>query len=89
MEENGKKSANLFQVNFFHNIGRTAKQVRERYLNHLQPHISHKVWSEEEDKKLLTLVGLHGHQWKVIESLFGNRSQNQLKNRFYGRLKSE
>ena len=82
-----KKISELIPGKFALTQGRSAKQVRERYLNHLQPHISQKPWSEEEDRKLLGLVREHGHQWRVIESLFGNRSQNQLKNRFYGRLR--
>ena len=66
---------------------RTPKQIRERYLNYLRPNISHDKWTEDEDLQLLELIKEHGHRWKTIERFMCKRSQNQLKNRFYGRLK--
>ena len=66
---------------------RTPKQIRERYLNYLRPNISHDKWTEEEDELLLDLIKKHGHKWKTIERHMNKRSQNQLKNRFYGKLK--
>lgn len=87
MGKKWKKISKFFKGKKSFNLDRTPKQIRERYLNHLQSHISHKQWTSEEDARLLNLVGLYGHQWKKIELIFGNRSQNQLKNRFYGSLK--
>lgn len=69
------------------NTGRTSKQIRERYLNYLRPNISHEKWTAEEDGELMELVKKYGSQWKIIEKIMTSRSQNQLKNRFYGKLK--
>jgi hypothetical protein len=37
--------------------------------------------------KILALIGKHGTRWKAIQLEMGNRTDNQIKNRFYGRLK--
>lgn len=68
-------------------VDRTPKQIRERYLNYLRPNISHDKWTEDEDLLLLDLIKKYGHKWKTIERHMSKRSQNQLKNRFYGKLK--
>jgi len=34
--------------------GRTAKQCRERWKNHLDPSINKGPWTEDEDKQLMT-----------------------------------
>lgn len=69
------------------NVDRTPKQIRERYLNYLRPHLSQERWTEEEDELLLELIQKYGHSWKAIEKHMSKRSQNQLKNRYYGKLK--
>jgi hypothetical protein len=40
----------------------------------------------EEDLQLIELFNLHGKRWKFFESHFKGRTENQLKNRYYGRL---
>lgn len=40
----------------------------------------------EEDLKLIELFNEHGKKWKYFEIFFKGRTENQLKNRYYGRL---
>jgi hypothetical protein len=36
---------------------------------------------------LIALINQHGKNWRVIEQGMPGRSRNQLKNRFFGRIK--
>ena len=36
---------------------------------------------------LIRLINEHGQNWKYIQTLMPNRSRNQLKNRFFGRIR--
>ena len=36
--------------------------------------------------KLIKLFNMNGKKWKFFESYFKGRTENQLKNRYYGRL---
>lgn len=67
-------------------IDRSGKQIRERYLNYLRPNLSLKKWAFEEDQEILRLVAKYGRSWRTIEKKLKNRSQNQIKNRYYGHL---
>jgi hypothetical protein len=52
---------------------RTGKQCRERYRNHLSPHINHAPWSSEEDELLIRLHNSLGRHWtKFVDYLLGN-----------------
>jgi hypothetical protein len=82
----GNISASTFQVIILRYIARTGKQIRERYLNYLRPNLSLKKWTSEEDEEILKLVGKYGRSWRNIEKRLKNRSQNQIKNRYYGHL---
>ncbi|CAD8080212.1 unnamed protein product [Paramecium sonneborni] len=63
--------------------GRTSKQVRDRYVNQINPTINHEQWNEEEDKTIMKEFKLNGPHWAQIAKLLNNRSENQVKNRFY------
>ena len=56
-------------------------------MNYLRPGINKDDWSIEEDMKILELVGKYGTKWKSIQKEMGMRTDNQIKNRYYGRLK--
>lgn len=86
MGRDGNISASTFQVIILSYIARTGKQIRERYLNYLRPNLSLKKWTSEEDEEILKLVGKYGRSWRNIEKRLKNRSQNQIKNRYYGHL---
>lgn len=67
---------------------RTSIQVRERYLNHLDPQINKDPWTTEEDKKLWHLYLVHGSKWSLISREFQGRPAYMVKNRFYGHVRS-
>ena len=63
--------------------GRTCKQVRDRYLNHIRPDISYAPFTPQEDQQLHVLHAQFGHKWKQIAEKMPGRSPAQVKNRFY------
>ena len=67
--------------------GRTRKQCRERYCNHLDPKINKKSWSPEEDKILLQLHSQFGNRWSLIKTYLPGRTANSIKNRYTSRIK--
>lgn len=56
-------------------------------MNYLRPDINKEEWSLQEDQKILELIAQHGTKWKRIQQEMGSRTDNQIKNRYYGRLK--
>jgi hypothetical protein len=68
-----------------HMPGRHGKQIRERWINHLNPHISHLPFTEEDDLKLYKAAQKYGKKWVEISSKFfhSTRAENQIKNRWY------
>lgn len=58
---------------------RTARQLKERYINYLDPNINRSEFTEEEEKVILRLVENHGTVWSVISSVLTGRTENQLK----------
>jgi hypothetical protein len=61
---------------------RTARQVRERWVNYLQPGVNNGPWSSQEDELLIRLVAHGGPKWSHIVSCFQNRTDVSLKNRY-------
>jgi hypothetical protein len=66
--------------------GRIGKQCRERWLNHLNPDLSHEAWTPEEDYLLMQLHQMHGNHWSRIASMMPSRADNAIKNRWYSVL---
>ncbi|CAD8132334.1 unnamed protein product [Paramecium pentaurelia] len=68
-----------------HNNGqyvRTPKQVRERWMNYLNPKLNKSSWTDQEDNQLLQIVVNSGKRWSLISTLLQGRTENQVKNRF-------
>ncbi|CAD8081621.1 unnamed protein product [Paramecium sonneborni] len=63
--------------------GRTSKQVRDRYVNQINPTLNHDQWDEKEDETIIKEFEINGPHWAQIAKMLNNRSENQVKNRFY------
>ena len=63
--------------------GRTRSQCCQRWVRGLDPRISKKQWSKEEEKKLLQLIDdLGDKSWTKISTYFGNRSDVQCRYKY-------
>lgn len=62
--------------------GRTARQIRERYINYLSPHTRKGDWTDYEDTLLRSMVLEHGRKWSQIAMSFEGRTDVMIKNRW-------
>jgi len=67
--------------------GRTNKQCRERWHNHLDKDICKDKWSVEEDRMLVDLHGKFGNKWADVAKYFQGRTGNAVKNRWNSALR--
>lgn len=67
---------------------RSAKQCRERWLNHLDPKIRRDEWTPEEDQQIFELYKKYGTSWSKLAKEMNGRSENSIKNRFYSTIRS-
>lgn len=65
--------------------GRVGKQIRDRWVNHLNPNINHLPFSREDDLNLWNGHLKLGKRWVEISTKFfkNSRSENHIKNRWY------
>lgn len=65
--------------------GRVGKQIRDRWVNHLNPNINHMPFTKEDDMKLWEGHKQLGKRWVEISTKLFNssRSENHIKNRWY------
>lgn len=62
--------------------GRTPKQCRERWKNHLDPAINKGPYTEEEDRIIFTEQARLGNKWSQIAQLLKGRTEDSVKIRW-------
>ncbi|OQR80831.1 myb-like DNA-binding protein [Thraustotheca clavata] len=62
--------------------GRTPKQCRERWRNHLDPSINKGPYAAEEDKVILSAQARLGNKWSQIAQLLPGRTEDSVKIRW-------
>lgn len=66
---------------------RNGKQIRDRFINVLDPEIKKGKFTEEEDLALVQLFRSLGPKWATISKFFPNRTADMIKNRFHSSIK--
>jgi hypothetical protein len=67
--------------------GRAPRQCRDRWVNYLCPQNKNGTWTDSEDALLVDKVQELGTAWSRISKFFDGRSENNVKNRWYTRLR--
>lgn len=66
---------------------RNGKQIRDRFLNYLDPNINKNKFAEKEDNMIIQLYKENGPKWSLISQYFYGRTGDMIKNRFHSFLR--
>ena len=66
---------------------RNGKQIRDRFINVLDPEVKKGKFSYKEDKKIRELYLQHGPKWATISRGLPSRTPDMIKNRFHSSIK--
>ncbi|KAK0637391.1 Homeodomain-like protein, partial [Bombardia bombarda] len=62
---------------------RNGEQCAKRWNDYVNPDLDHSPWSADEDRILLPLVALYGHNWKLMaQNFLQARAPLSIKNRY-------
>jgi myb proto-oncogene protein len=70
-------------------FGRSGKQCRERWFNHLDPDVKKQKISADEERLIATEYRRVGNRWTEIAKLFPGKTENAVKNFFYSRIRKK
>lgn len=70
-------------------VTRNGKQIRDRFINVLDPDTKKGKFTEKEDKLLIKLYLYHGPKWATIAKYFEHRTADMIKNRFHSSIKKQ
>lgn len=68
---------------------RGTKQIRDRFINNLDPKIKRGNFTIDEDLKILKLKMIYGNKWSLISKHFPDRSPDIIKSRYYSSVKNK
>ena len=87
---NWSKIASKINYQVFNgNMLRKGKHCRERWLNHLDPHLNKSSWSDDEDRVLFELQKRFGKAWSLIARSLPGRTENSVRNRWNSKVKNQ
>lgn len=70
-----------------HFPNRQGKQCRERWHNHLNPHINKNKWTSREERVLLQAYLRYSSKWAIIARFLPGRTDNCIKNHYNSTIK--
>ncbi|CAK4072877.1 unnamed protein product [Aphanomyces euteiches] len=72
-----------------HIPGRTSKQCRERWCNHLDPNINKGNYTREEDQLIIDMQAKLGNRWSVIAQQLTGRTEDAVKIRWKSLMRTK
>jgi hypothetical protein len=75
------------QIAKYYFTNRTAKQIRDRYINYLDPSIKKGQFTPAEDLIIAKFYQIYGSRWTLIQRHLPLRSADSIKNRYNSSIK--
>lgn len=85
VEEHGKSWSKISKIM----NTRNGKQIRDRFINVLDPEIKKGKFTDEEDIRLISLFQELGPKWATIAKFYPLRTADMIKNRFHSSIKKK